>query len=105
LLEASLYRSGLTDRALAPRLHAAHAIEHATATVEQTDAPSAKVVIAMLLTKDEIVRVLKNAGLPQVAEEAERSLPDEVDLERAAAFGARYGITRDELISRMGGSP
>jgi len=59
----------------------------------------------MLLTKQEIVRILRNAGLPDVAEEAERSLPDEVDLDRAADFGARYGITRDELISRMGGSP
>jgi hypothetical protein len=40
-----------------------------------------------------------------VAEEADRSLPDPVELRRAAEFGARYGITRDELISRMGGSP
>jgi hypothetical protein len=61
--------------------------------------------IAMLLTKQEVVRILRNAGLPDVAEEAERSLPDEVDLDQAADFGARYGITRDELISRMGGSP
>ena len=58
-----------------------------------------------MLTKHEIVRILRNAGLPQVAEEAERSLPDEVDLRRAAEFGARYGVTRDVLISRMGGSP
>jgi hypothetical protein len=57
------------------------------------------------MTKRELIRVLEQAGLPEVAEEAERSLPDEVDLERAAEFGARYGITRDELISRMGGSP
>ena len=57
------------------------------------------------MTKAEVIRLLRNAGLPHVAEEAERSLPDEVDLERAAEFGARYGITRDELISRMGGSP
>jgi hypothetical protein len=59
----------------------------------------------MLMKKSEIVRMLRKAGLFHVAEEAERSLPDEVELERAAAFGARYGITRDELISRMGGSP
>jgi hypothetical protein len=58
-----------------------------------------------MLTKQEIVRLLRNAGLPQVAEEAERTLPDEVDVERAAEFGARYGVTRDVLISRMGGSP
>jgi hypothetical protein len=62
-------------------------------------------VVAVLLRKHEIVQMLRNAGLPQVAEEAERSLPDEVELERAAEFGARYGITRDMLISRMGGSP
>ena len=62
-------------------------------------------VVAMLMTKHEIIRMLRNAGLEHVAEEAERSLPDEVDLERAAEFGLRHGITRDELISRMGGSP
>jgi hypothetical protein len=59
----------------------------------------------MPMTKQEIVQILRNAGLPKVAEEAERSLPDQVDVEQAAEFGARYGITRDELISRMGGSP
>ena len=75
-----------------------------SAKAERTRCPERKVV-AVLITKHEIVRVLRNAGLPDVAEEAERSLPDEVDLERAAEFGARYGITRDELISRMGGSP
>jgi hypothetical protein len=69
------------------------------------DAPSEEVVAAMLIPKHEIARRLRSAGLPHVAEEAERSLPDEVDLEQAAEFGARYGITRDELISRMGGSP
>lgn len=57
------------------------------------------------MTKDEIVRLLQSVGLPQVAEEAQRELPDEFDLERAVEFGARHGITRDELISRMGGSP
>jgi len=61
--------------------------------------------MAMLMSKEELVRVLRNAGLDEVAEEAERSLPDEVDLDRAAEFGLRHGITRDELISRMGGSP
>ena len=60
---------------------------------------------AMQVTKRHIIEVLKTAGLPQVAEEANRSLPDEMDLERAAEFVGRYGITRDVLISRMGGSP
>jgi hypothetical protein len=57
------------------------------------------------ISKHEIIRVLRNAGLEHVAEEAERTLPDEVDIERAVEFGVRHGITRDELISRMGGSP
>jgi hypothetical protein len=58
-----------------------------------------------MITKHEIVRMLRNAGLPEVAEEAERSLRDEVELDRALEFGARHDIARDELISRMGGSP
>jgi hypothetical protein len=59
----------------------------------------------MLIAKREIVELLRRAGDPEVAEEADRSLPDPVELEIAAEFGMRYGITRDELISRMGGSP
>jgi hypothetical protein len=39
------------------------------------------------------------------AEVAARDLPDPVELDRAAQFLAPYGITRDVLISRMGGSP
>ena len=59
----------------------------------------------MLIAKQEVVKVLRRAGLPEVADEADRTLPDPVELERAQEFGARYGITRDDLISRMGGSP
>jgi len=59
----------------------------------------------MLIAKREIVELLRRAGHFEAADEAERSLPDLVELQRAAEFGARYGITRDELISRMGGSP
>ena len=57
------------------------------------------------LPKQEVVAILRRAGAPEVADEANRSLPDPVDLDEAAEFAARYGITRDWLISRMGGSP
>jgi hypothetical protein len=57
------------------------------------------------LTKTEIVAVLRRAGLQDVADEANRSLPDKVDVEEAARFGARFGITRQWLTERMGGSP
>ena len=64
-----------------------------------------EVLVALLIAKREIVEMLRRAGLPEAADEADRSLPDRVELERAQEFGARYGITRDELIRRMGGSP
>jgi hypothetical protein len=61
-------------------------------------------LIATQVTRQHVVEVLRTAGLPEVADEANRSLPEELDLERAAEFLARYGITKDAL-SRMGGSP
>ena len=64
-----------------------------------------EVLIPMLIPKREVVEVLRRAGMTEAADEANRSLPDPVELERAQEFGARYGITRDDLISRMGGSP
>jgi hypothetical protein len=56
-------------------------------------------------SRQEVVAILRRAGLPELADEASRSLPDPVDLDRVAQFAAGYGITRDWLISRMGGSP
>jgi len=59
-----------------------------------------------MTTKVEVVRMLRRAGLWELAEHADRVLPDDVALERAADIGWHYGgITRDELISLMGGSP
>jgi hypothetical protein len=59
----------------------------------------------MQCSRQDVVDVLRSAGLPEVAEEVSRSLPDPVELERAAALLYRHGITKDTLISRMGGSP
>ncbi len=58
-----------------------------------------------MMTKIEVVRVLRNAGLLELADEAARSLPDELDVEQVVEFGARHGITTDDLADRMGGSP
>jgi hypothetical protein len=60
---------------------------------------------ALQLAKKTVVEMLRRAGLRDEAEEADQSLPDPVDLEVAAKWGERYGITRDMLMSRMGGSP
>jgi hypothetical protein len=52
-----------------------------------------------------VVDFLRRLGYPDVADEAERDLPDPVEVSHAQEFGERHGISRDELISRMGGSP
>jgi len=55
--------------------------------------------------KQEVVRMLWKAGLFEIADEAMRDLPDPVDLDHLRDWGAQRGITRDVLISQMGGSP
>lgn len=61
--------------------------------------------MAVQATRQEIVRVLRKTGFTEVADEALKRLPDPVDFDQVAGFLAPYGITKDELISRMGGSP
>jgi hypothetical protein len=56
------------------------------------------------VSREHVIDVLRRAGLGQEAERVTSSLPDSVDLERAAQLLHQYGITKDELISRMGGS-
>ena len=59
----------------------------------------------MQVTRQHVVDILRIAGLTGLAEEARRMLPDPVEYNRAERFLAQYGITKDELISRRGGSP
>jgi hypothetical protein len=58
------------------------------------------------MPKAEAVRILRRAGVPpETIEALERELPDPVDPDRDAALLMRYGITRERLVDRMGGSP
>jgi hypothetical protein len=59
----------------------------------------------MQVARQHVVDILRITGLPELAEEAHRVLPDPVEYNHVARFPARYGITKDELISRRGGSP
>jgi len=59
----------------------------------------------MQLTRQHVVDVLRKSGLPEMADEALRDLPDPVDSEQVAAWAVPYGVSMDELTSRMGGSP
>jgi hypothetical protein len=49
--------------------------------------------------------LLNTAELWELAEEASRVLPDPVEYDQAERFLGQCGITKDELISRAGGSP
>ena len=62
-------------------------------------------VVAVQLTRQHVVDMLRRAGLSDIADAAQRDLPDPVDSERAAAWAVPYGINMGELIDRMGGSP
>jgi hypothetical protein len=55
--------------------------------------------------RQEVVRMLRKAGFRAAADEAMQDLPDPVDLDHAQEWGIQRGITRDVLISQMGGSP
>jgi hypothetical protein len=56
-------------------------------------------------SRQHVVDMLRRAGFREAADEAASELPDQVDLDRLQEWAARRGITRDVIISGMGGSP
>jgi hypothetical protein len=52
-----------------------------------------------------VVDTFRRLGYTQVADEAAQVLPDQVSVEQLLDFADRHGISRDEVTSRMGGSP
>jgi hypothetical protein len=59
----------------------------------------------MNYSKQHVVDMLRRAGFRQAADEATLELPDPIDLDRLADWAMQRGITRDVIISGMGGSP
>jgi hypothetical protein len=59
----------------------------------------------MQRTRAEFLRVLRNAGMFDVADRLAPVLPDVVDFDRDHALLERYGLRPEELVNRMGGSP
>jgi hypothetical protein len=57
------------------------------------------------LSRQEIIRMLRRAGLADVAAAAQNSLPDPVNSKVLDQFCARYGLSTEFLIDLMGGSP
>jgi hypothetical protein len=52
-----------------------------------------------------VIDLLNRLGYAQLAQEAPRVLPDPVDADQVATWGMQHGLTYDDLISQMGGSP
>lgn len=51
------------------------------------------------------VDTLRRLGYAEAADEAARVLPDPLSTEQLIEFTDRYGISRGEVMDRMGGSP
>jgi hypothetical protein len=63
-------------------------------------------VIAMEeYSRQHVVDLLNRLGQTELAEEAARGMPDPVDVDQISAFWVQHGLSHDELISEMGGSP
>jgi hypothetical protein len=59
-----------------------------------------------LRSKAHVIALLRRIGVPEETVTAlDAVLDDPVDLVRDANLLASYGLTRDNLIDRMGGSP
>jgi hypothetical protein len=61
----------------------------------------------MIITKEELQRIVGRAGWSEVVEVALRDgrLPDVIDTDRDQALLESFGLNREELVDRMGGSP
>ena len=62
-------------------------------------------VAEMPYSRQEIVKILRRTGYVELADEAERVLPDPVNSDQLRSFAAPHGVSIDDLISEMGGSP
>jgi hypothetical protein len=58
------------------------------------------------ISKKDFLRILARAGVPEeIIQATDEQLQDPIDLERDGTFLVRHGLDRDQLTSRMGGSP
>jgi hypothetical protein len=62
--------------------------------------------ISRSISKADAVRVLQRVGIPAARiDEILRELPDPIDLDHAEPVFARYGVTHEGLMNRLGASP
>jgi hypothetical protein len=56
-------------------------------------------------SRQQIIQMLRRAGLADAAAAAAESLPDPVDSKVLDHFYASHGLSKQSLVDRMGGSP
>ena len=64
-----------------------------------------KKAVSVDLSRQQIVKQLRRAGLNEIAGTAETELPDPVPAKVAEQFCAAEGLSTSMLMDRMGGSP
>lgn len=57
------------------------------------------------VTREHVLDILAHAHLTREQEQTILALSYPADIDQVMAVFARYGITKDALINRMGGSP
>jgi hypothetical protein len=62
-------------------------------------------VVRVDLSRQQIVKALRRAGLYETADAAEAALPDPVDAETLNQFCAEHRVSTSTLMDRMGASP
>ena len=63
------------------------------------------VIVMEQWSRQHVVEELNRMGYTELAVEASRDLPDPVDINRLEEWCMEHGLSRDDVISRMGGSP
>lgn len=59
----------------------------------------------MDLSRQQIVKAFRHAGMLELADLAETTLPDPVDDKSLSQFCTAYNVSRSSLMDRMGASP
>jgi hypothetical protein len=63
------------------------------------------VIVMQSYSRQRVVDELNRLGYGELADEASRDLPDPVDIDRLEEWCVQHGVSKDQVISRMGGSP
>ena len=58
----------------------------------------------MSYSRQQVENMLRRAGFSDAADAAVTELPEKIDLDGLQTWAAKHGITRDAIVSQLGGS-